>query len=57
MDLLADFRNFGASDFSFKNPFKKCYKIVFFSLWRRDPSGFGAAVSDAVARNSIVFCN
>ena len=20
-----------------KNPFKKCFKIVFFSLWRRDP--------------------
>ena len=29
----------------------------FFSLWRRDPSGFGAAVSDVVARSSIVFCN
>ena len=57
MDLLADFLHFGASDFPFKNPFKKCYKIVFFSLWRRDPSGFGAAVSDAVARSSIVFCN
>ena len=28
-----------------------------FSLWRRDPSGFGAAISDAVARSSIVFCN
>ena len=34
MDLLADFLHFGASDFPFKNPFKKCYKIVFFSLWR-----------------------
>ena len=20
-----------------QNPFKKCFKIVFFSLWRRDP--------------------
>jgi len=57
VDLLADFLHFGASDFPFKNPFKKCYKIVFFSLWRRDPSGFGAAVSDAVAHSSIVFCN
>ena len=57
MALPADFLHFGASDFPFKNPFKKCFKIVFFSLWRRDPSGFGAAVSDAVARNSIVFCN
>ena len=37
MDLLADFLHFGTSDFPFKNPFKKCYKIIFFSLWRRDP--------------------
>ena len=51
MDLLADFLNFGASDFPSKNPFKKCFKIVFFSLWRRDPSGFGATISDAVARS------
>ena len=29
----------------------------FFLLWRRDPSGFGAAISDAVARSSIVFGN
>ena len=36
-DLLADFLHFGASDFPSKNPFKECYKIVFFSLWRRDP--------------------
>ena len=36
---------------------KNCFKIVFFSLWRRDPSGFGATISDAVARSSIVFCN
>ena len=43
--------------FPFKNPFKKCFKIVFFLLWRRDPSGFGAAISDTVARSSIVFCN
>ena len=55
MDLLADFLHFGASDFPSKNPFKKCFKIVFFSLWRR--SGFGATISDAVARSSIVFCN
>ena len=31
---------FGTSDFPSKNPFKKCFKIVFFLLWRRDPSGF-----------------
>ena len=36
-DLSADFRNFGASNFHFKSPFKNCFKIVFFSLWRRDP--------------------
>ena len=55
--LSADFPNFGANNFPFKIPFKKCFKIVFFSLWRRDPSGFGAAISDAIARSSIVFCN
>ena len=27
---------------------------IFFLLWRRDPSGFGAAISDAIARSSIV---
>ena len=37
MDLLANFLHFGASDFPPKNNFKKCFKIVFFSLWRRDP--------------------
>ena len=57
MDLSADFLHFGANDFPSKNHFKKCFKIVFFSPWRRDPSGFGAAISDAVARSSIVFCN
>ena len=36
-DLSADFRNFGASNFPLKNPFKKCFKIVFLPLWRRDP--------------------
>jgi hypothetical protein len=35
--LSADFRKFGASNFPFKIPFKKCFKIVFFLLWRRDP--------------------
>ena len=55
--LSADFRKFGASNFPFKIPFKKCFKIVFFLLWRRDPSGFGAAISDAVALSSIVICN
>jgi len=41
--------------FLFKFLSKKCFKIVFLSLWRRDP--VGAAISDAVARSSIVFCN
>ena len=36
---------------------KSASKSSFFSLWRRDPSGFGAAISDPVARSSIVFCN
>ena len=56
-DLSADFLHFGANDFPSKNSFTKCFKILFFSLWRRDPSGFGAIISDAVARSSIVFYN
>ena len=40
IDLSADFHNFGAtaSNFPFKNPFEKCFKIqnCLFSLWRRD---------------------
>ena len=36
-DLSADFLHFGASNFPSKNAFKKCLKIVFFSLWRGDP--------------------
>ena len=50
--------NFGSTgDFPFKIIFTKCFEIVFFWLGRRDPSGFEAAISDAVARSSIVFCN
>ena len=44
-------------NFPLKNPLNKCFKIVLFLLWRRDPSGFEAAISDSVARSSIVFCN
>ena len=51
------FSQFWYSIFSLKTPFKKCFKIVFFLLWRRGPSGFGGAISDTVARSSIVFCN
>jgi len=29
-DLSAEFLNFGADDFPFKIPFKKCFNIVFF---------------------------
>ena len=55
-DLSVDFLHFGASDFLSKNPFKKCFKIVFFfALASR--SGFGATISDAVVCSSIVFCN
>ena len=54
-DLSADFLNFGSNNFPCKSPFKKCFKIGFFALASR--SGFGAAISDAVARSSIVFCN
>ena len=56
MDLLADLLHFGASDFPSKNPFKKRFKIVFFRSGVEIP-GFGATISDAVARSSIVFCN
>ena len=55
MDLLADFLHFGASDFPSKNPFKKCFKFVFFSLWCPDPVlelQFATPL-----RSSIVFCN
>ena len=36
-DLSADFLHFGANNIPFKIPFKQCFKIVFLSLWRRDP--------------------
>ena len=56
MDLSADFLHCGTSDFPSKNPFKKCFKIVFFGALA-SRSGCGATISDAVARRSIVFCN
>ena len=34
---MSRFPHFGANNFPSKNSFKKCFKIVFFSLWRRDP--------------------
>ena len=36
-DLSADFLNFGDGAFPLQIPFKKCVKIVFYLLWRRDP--------------------
>jgi len=36
-DLSADFLIFGASNFPFKTSLKKGCKIVFLSLWRRNP--------------------
>ena len=46
-DLSADFLHFGAGDFHIGIPFKKSFKIVPVSLWRRDqdcdndlPAGF-----------------
>jgi len=63
-DLSADFLNFGAGDFPFKIPFKKCFEIVVFSLWRRDPvlelqfllSLCTRKISHIIARSSIVSC-
>jgi hypothetical protein len=36
-DLSADFLNFGATNFLFKNPFKKCFQIVF---WLQESFSF-----------------
>ena len=53
-DLSADFLHFGASDFPSKKSFQKVLQNrLFFALASR--SGFGATISDAVARSSIVF--
>ena len=51
-----DFSNFGADDFPLKNLLKTCFNNrVFFPLASR--SGFGAAISSAFARSSVVFRN
>ena len=55
-DLSADFRNFCASNFPCQNPFKKVLQNRLFSALA-SRSGFGAAIADAVAGSSIVFCN
>ena len=57
-DLSTGFLNFSVGIFPFKMFFRKCFEIAFFfSLWRRDSSGFGAAISDAVSRSSLALCN
>ena len=52
------FFDFGNGDFPFKLPFRKCFKIVVFWLWRRDPvlELQIAAICGAVVRDSILFC-
>ena len=58
MNLLQlDSFRFCLLSFSISILYKKRFKNQLFLLWRRDPSGFGATISDAVARSSIVFCN
>ena len=44
-----------AEDFSFKTLFKKCFKIVFFFLWRRDP--VLELQFPALLRVVLFFCN
>ena len=53
--MSEDFVNFRARNFPLTiSFFKKCFKIVFFfALASR--SGLGAAISDAIARSSIVW--
>ena len=53
--LSADFLHFGAGDFLFKLVFKSASKSCFLAVASR--ISFEAAVSDAVARSSIVLCN
>ena len=56
-DLSADFFNFGASNFPFTIPEEKSASKLSFFFALASRSGFGAAISDAIARSSIVFCN
>ena len=57
--LAADFFYFGTDGFPLEIPFKKCFKIAVFPLWRRDPllELQIAAICGAVVRNSFVLCN
>ena len=53
--MSADFSIFALAIFLVKFHFKKCFKIFFFRFGVE--IGCGAAISDAVARSSIVFRN
>ena len=57
--LAADFFYFGTDGFPLEIPFKKCFKIAVFPLWRRDPllELQIAAICGAVVRNSSAFRN
>ena len=57
--VAADFSNFGKNNFPFKTFFQKCFKIVVFPLWCRDPvlELQIVAICGADVRNSIVFRN
>ena len=54
--LAEDFVDFGSDDFPVKIPLKKCFKIVVFPLWRRDPV-LELQIVAVVCCHSIVFCN
>ena len=54
-DLSANVLNFDTGDFPFTIPLQSASKSFIFALTPR--SGFGAAISGAVARSSIVLCN
>ena len=54
-DLSADFLILTLPIFLLKSFYKVLQNRLFFPLASR--SGFGAAIADAVARNSFVFCN
>ena len=56
-DLSADFRNFGASNFHLKSPFKKCFKCFKSSFFRFGAgSGFGAAIPVVIMYKKVSLC-
>ena len=56
-DLSADFLNFGANNFPIKILLKSASKSCFFRFGVEIHPVLATAISDAVARNSSVFCN